>query len=189
MLGANLNPNLGLDVSPAGGIRTENAKFVRQIRMSPKSIPILMAAILAALAAGCGVEPETLETLRQAVNTVSTQTPLASQLDADLDAVDPRFHPPYPDRVDPFSFPADAPVADQAGTTLTTVAQVEVMGFAQIDEPRVFLRTKEMTKSLKVGDVTDGVEVIAIKPPAVELRMGSLVWTATMFDNTTMAQD
>jgi hypothetical protein len=80
------------------------------------------------------------------------------------------------------------PVEDQAGTTITTVAQVEVLGFAEVDEPRVFLRTKETTKSLKVGDVTDGVEVIAIKPPAVELRMGSLVWTATMFDNTMVAQ-
>lgn len=150
-----------------------------------RTTPICCNAGLVAVAAfsmGCGVEPATLETLRGAVNTISAQQG-AAQLDArqsgnriaDFDA-------PYPERVDPFSFPEGAPVDDQEGTTITTVAQVEVLGFANVDEPRVFLRTKEITRSLGVGDVTDGVEVIAIKAPAVELRMGSLVWTATMFD-------
>jgi hypothetical protein len=148
-----------------------------------------LAATLTVLGAGCGARPETLESLRQAVHRVSTQSPLASHPEDEPPAIDASFQPPHPDRVDPFSFAADASVADQAGTTITTVAQVEVMGFAEVEEPRVFLRTKETTKSLKVGQATEGVEVIAIKPPAVQLRMGSLVWTATMFDNTIVAQD
>lgn len=110
------------------------------------------------------------------------QQSLASQ---DRDPLEPNnllFAATNPDRVDPFSFPAGVANSDQAGTTINTVAQVEVLGFANVDEPRVFLRTKGMIKSLGVGRVTDGVEVVAINPPEVELRMGSLIWTATMFD-------
>lgn len=161
----------------------------RPTRMRPKSIHFLLASTLAAFSAGCGIKPETLESLTEVVNSVSSQPPLAAQAQLDPMPGDSLFQPPYPDRIDPFAFPADAPVADQAGTTITTVAQVEVLGFANVDHPCVFLRTKETTKSLKVGEVTDGVEVVAIKPPAVDLRMGSLIWTATMFDNTVVVQD
>ena len=156
-------------------------------RMRTKSISsfsVLLAATM--FSAGCGVEPETLQSLTQAVNTISAQQSLASQEQDPFGQANSVFEAPYPDRVDPFSFPAGAPVSDQEGTTITTVAQVRVLGFANVDEPRVFLRAKEITKSLGVGDVTDGIEVVAIKPPAVELRMGSLTWTATMFDNSSI---
>ena len=148
---------------------------------SISSIVVFLAMTL--LCAGCGVKPETLESWQDAVQTISAQQSLASQGHTPLRAENVVFEAPNPDRVDPFSFPDGAPVSDQEGTTITTVAQVEVLGFAEVDEPRVFLRSKETTKSLRVGDVSDGIEVVAIKPPAVDLRMGTLIWTATMFDN------
>jgi hypothetical protein len=152
---------------------------------SISSFSVVLAATMFSM--GCGVEPETLKSLTEAVNTISAQQSLASQ--DPFGQVDSVFDAPNPDRVDPFSFPAGAPVSDQEGTTITTVAKVKVLGFANVDGPRVFLRAKETTKSLSVGDVTDGIEVVAIKPPAVELRMGSLTWTATMFDNTSGIQN
>ena len=156
--------------------------------MKAKPTTILPAVIFAVLAVGCSIEPETLESLRQAVNTVSAQATPSAQTPA-VEADRMVFDPPHPDRVDPFSFPAAAPIADAPDPTITSVAQVEVLGFAHVDEPRVFLRTKELTKSLKIGDVIDGVEVISIDSPSVELRMGSLVWTASMFDNSNVARN
>ena len=154
---------------------------------SISSFSIVLAAT--ALSMGCDIEPGTLESLKDAVNTISAQQSLASQGQHQFRPAERGFDAPNPGRVDPFSFPAGAPVSDQTGTTITTAAQVQVVGFANVDEPRVFLRTKAMTKSLGVGGVTDGVEVVAINPPAVELRMGNLVWTATMFDNNSGIQN
>ncbi len=77
---------------------------------------------------GCGIEPGTLESLKDAVNTISAQQSLASQDQDQFGPADWVFDAPNPDRVDPFSFPAGAPVSDQAGTTITTVAQVAGCG-------------------------------------------------------------
>ena len=138
---------------------------------------------------GCGIEPEAFESIREVVETASMTTtaePFALQRP---ESESMQFDPPYPDRVDPFTFPSGTTIAsDQPGTSILSAAQVDVMGFANVKEPRVFLRTKDTTKSLAVGDVVDGVEVIGIHPPAVDLRMGSLQWRATMFDKSAGAK-
>lgn len=131
---------------------------------------------------GCGVQPETISALREAVNAVSASKPTAIESIADEQVSGTDYQPPYPDRIDPFSFPATAPVRDDTAT-ITSVAQVEILGFANVDDPRVLLRTKDLTRSMKVGDAIEGVEVVAIEPPTVELKMGTLVWTASMFDS------
>ncbi len=155
--------------------------------MRTKSISLV--AVAALVVAGCGVEPETLESLRNAVNTVSATNSLPKpQPVVDADPTDSLFQPSYPDRVNPFTFPRDADDSDRGGANVTSVVQVQILGFAEVDEPRVFLRTNERTKSMRIGEIFDGVEVVAIHPPAVELRMGNLVWTATMFDQASTAQ-
>ena len=148
-----------------------------------KTFNIIFASTVL-LATGCGVDPETLDSLRDVVNTSAGAPTEFIPTEHVAIADELQFDPPNPDRVDPFSFPIDAAgELDQPGTPITTVGHVEVLGFAEVDEPRVFLRTRQTTKSLAVGDTADGVEVIAIHPPAVDLRMGSLKWRATMFDN------
>lgn len=144
----------------------------------------LVLAGIALAIGGCGIEPETLDSLRDAVNSVSA----VSAADARLAAPDPenlQFTPPNPGRSDPFTYSSGTTMeTDQPGTSITTASQVYVMGFANVDGPRVFLRTKEVTKLMAIGDKADGVEVIGIHPPAVDLRMGTLEWRATMFDDT-----
>lgn len=149
---------------------------------SIKRFSMVMATVLFSI--GCDLEPGTLESLQEAVKTISAQQPVVSQEQARVEPDRGAFVPSNPSRVDPFSFPATAPISNsnEAGTTIPTAAQVEVLGFANVHEPRVFLRIKDLTRSLGVGGVSDGVEVLAIKPPAVDLQMGSLRWTATMFD-------
>ena len=58
------------------------------------------------------------------------------------------------------------------------------MGFSNVRELQVFLRIDDRIRSLRVGEAFRGIKVVAIREPVVELRMGSLVWTATMFDKT-----
>ena len=157
--------------------------------MQPKSILFALPAILAALSVGCGVETETLEAWKEAVHSSSIPSPASLAGSGASEPVDQHFEPPHPDRVDPFSFPTNVGPSDPAGPATVTVAQVHVLGFADVDQPRVFLRSGDRTGSLKVGEVANGVEVVAINPPAVELRMGSLVWTATMFDHMTSSRD
>ena len=153
-----------------------------------KSTPLACLTGLAAILTlgGCGVETQTLESIREVVQTVhgtandvspATASPATAEKTPEI-----AFEPPYPDRIDPFSFPAGFGAGGPAEVTSPSMMQVQVLGFADVEEPRVFLRSRETTRSLRVGDTVDGIEVLAIKAPAVDLRMGSLVWTATMFD-------
>ena len=155
---------------------------VGRTRMRTESITFAFVLTVALFSTGCGVDPKTLQSLRDAVNTVSTTSAVASHDLAEPMPVDSQFIPPHPERMDPFSFSASGPVSVQERPTIPVVAQVQVLGFAQVDEPRVLLRTKGTTMSLKVGDRIDGIQVMAIDAPTVELQMGSLLWTASMFE-------
>lgn len=146
--------------------------------------PLLVAPIL--ICAGCGIEPETLTALKEAVDAAKAQHGLGGAPPQPTEVVEVGFEPLYPHRVDPFSFPGQAPgVTSQNESVSDPVSDgiaVQVLGFANVEEPRVLLRIKGNTKSLKAGDVEDGVEVVAIRPPAADLRIGTLLWTASMFD-------
>jgi hypothetical protein len=147
------------------------------------SLPKLYLAAVAVLFAGCGIEPETLDSLRGMVQAASVSAAAVTPLAA-AEAEEIRFDPLHPDRVNPFTFPEGQSLAvDSPNQSLTSSVHVDVLGFAQVDEPRVFLRSKDLTKSMAVGDVIDGIQVIGIHPPAVDLQRGGLRWRATLFGN------
>ena len=136
---------------------------------------------------GCSVEPETLDSLRAAVETISCDESSsmsgAHNLSIESEGAEASFQPPHPDRVDAFAFAAgiDGSSEEDTGASVTNVV---VIGFANVREHRVFLTIDDQTRSLRVGEVFRGIEVVSIREPVVELRMGSLLWTATMFDKT-----
>ncbi len=135
---------------------------------------------------GCGVDSETLESFHSAVRAVSSSQPQPSMKEASTQQakapLEARFDPSFPDRVDPFTFPTSEQVPDNENTSRTTIAAVEILGFAKVGEQHVLLRSGEKSRSLTVGESIDGVRVIEINPPSVRLQMGTLVWNATMFD-------
>ena len=150
---------------------------------STPSLPNLALATAAVLVAGCGIEPETLDSLRGMVQAASVASATTTPLETPQ-AEGTRFDPLHPDRVDPFTFPEGQSFAVASPSQpLTTSVDVDVLGFAQVDEPRVFLRSNQLTRALAVGDVIDGIQVIAIHPPAVDLQRGGLRWRATLFGN------
>jgi hypothetical protein len=143
-----------------------------------------LAALLASQV-GCHVDPETLASLEHAVKRVSADQNRNPQSSNDPASVvtEVQFSPSYPDRHDPFSFPENAALeGPQAAPSLATVSQIEVLGFASVGRQHVLLRSGEISKSLQVGESINGVQVIAINPPTVQLQLGTLVWSATMFD-------
>ncbi len=151
--------------------------------MKSTHLACIAALTAAVMSVGCNMEPQTLESIRsvaQSVQGAAGVTPESLPITATTQ-VAVSFTPPFPDRVDPFSFPTGID-GEASEVTSPTMMQVKVLGFADVDEPRVFLRSRDTTRSMKVGDKADGIEVVAINVPAVELRMGSVVWTATMFD-------
>lgn len=155
--------------------------------MNDNQRKIALAVLVVASTAGCGVDPPSFVTLPGEARPASTRPPLSmlSVLDHPQKTLldqNPDFQAPYPERENPFSFPADVADANFLGGPAHSVAQVQVVGFADVEEPRVFLRIRNETKSLAVGEQMDGVEVVKINPPAAELRLGSLLWTVTMFD-------
>ena len=143
-------------------------------------------ALLLISVSGCGVNAETLEALQSAVSTVSSAQSQAVAEEASprqaAAALEEQFQPTHPNREDPFTFPAGAQVSDGESSSLTTVAEIEILGFAKVGEQHVLLRSGEKSRSLTVGESIDRVRVIEINPPTVRLQMGTLIWTATMFD-------
>jgi hypothetical protein len=59
---------------------------------------------------------------------------------------------------------------------------VQILRFAHVDRPSLPLHIDWETHRMKVGDRVSLVEVIAIHPPAAELRVGTSLRTVTMFD-------
>ncbi|MEM9644582.1 MAG: hypothetical protein AAF989_06285, partial [Planctomycetota bacterium] len=139
--------------------------------------------IVVANLVGCGSDPETLESLRAAVNRTSVSTDDSEDIsDVDVNG-EAEYQPPYPDRLDPFSLPEPSGRAAEqaAGEASVAAKQVVVMGFADLESPRVILKIGKQTKVMKVNDVAKGIRVLKIEPPRVQLTMENLTWTATMF--------
>lgn len=65
---------------------------------------------------------------------------------------------------------------------MTTVAEIEVLGSANVGKQHVLLRSGETSRSMRVGESIGGIRVIAINPPTAQLQMETLIWTAAMFD-------
>lgn len=49
------------------------------------------------------------------------------------------------------------------------MANLDVLGFVEVDQPRVFIRMNGGVKSLAVGQSIQGIEVVKIKATVVEL--------------------
>jgi hypothetical protein len=151
-----------------------------------KSIGFLIAAVACG---GCGIEPETLEALKQAVNQASSKGLAANSTDANREGQEDEgasgFQPAFPDRIDPFVFQGIADHRDEFAPLPKTSEDrlaVDVLGFAVVDQPTVLLRIMGKTHSLSVGQRVDGMEVVGIDPPHAELRIGSQTRTVSMFD-------
>lgn len=154
--------------------------------MNTQSLAATGLAVLLAGQCGCGVDAETLGSLQSAVRVVASAQPESTtdnvQKAQATPTLESQFIPPHPQRQDPFSFPDKADTATQDTKALSTVSEVEILGFANVGTQHVLIRSGDTTKSLKVGQVIDGVRIVAIHPPTVQLQMGTLLWTATMFD-------
>lgn len=140
---------------------------------------------VALICTGCNLEPETLAALQEAVQ-ASTQSPDSEPEETGIEAVEVAFSTPHPNRVDPFSFPGestDRPALDPIEIGEPGPIVTEVLGFADVDQPRVLLRIGDRSFSMKVGDQIQSVEVIRIRPPAADLSVDGVVRTITMFDH------
>lgn len=148
--------------------------------MKTNTIALLPLALLLAVSSlGCGHSASELLPLITTPASPSMQ-PAWEDSGAVSDAfVEQPLSLPFPERENPFLFPHDrvVPVAPAA-----EVNEVRVLGFVHVDQPRVLLRVTNLTRTLSVGDKTQGVEVLAIEPPTVRLRQGNLTWTASLFD-------
>lgn len=145
-----------------------------------------MIAISTTLVPACGDQSESVRAIREAVHMASNSAnrqPLDSQPDAS--AADEAFQTLNPDRDNPFEYVGDGGSDDPSpsGTIAASAQQISVLGFVELDSPRVFVRIGEQTKVLKLGDTVGGLNVLEIDPPRVKFKMDNLVWTATMFDD------
>ena len=91
----------------------------------------------------------------------------------------PEYQPPFPERENPFLAPkrnsavANGP-ADRAQET------VMLLGFANVNGPRVILSINGSVYPVAEGGKEMGIEVISIKPPAVVLQRDRERWQATL---------
>jgi len=88
------------------------------------------------------------------------------------------FTPPFPERLDLFE------PRQRAQSTVRrdddNGATVELMGFINVDQPRVVLSIDGVVSSIPEGCEKYGVQVISIEPPTVVLQRGRNRWPATL---------
>ena len=108
---------------------------------------------------------------------------LADSTAEDQQEIEPelQFEPPFPDRISIFQAPRrqGRNRIQQSGQS---EAAIELLGFVNVDGPRVALSFDGHVKTAAEGESYFGIEVISIQPPAVVLQRGRQRWQAT-FDN------
>ncbi|MEM9825562.1 MAG: hypothetical protein AAF958_03185 [Planctomycetota bacterium] len=143
---------------------------------------------LVTLGLGCSGATDWAEIAQEAVQSASVNSrpldDLADEREPSGDTLKAQlivdFEPPFPERDNPFRFTDEQ--EERQVVTSDTVANVEVIGFADVEKKRVMLRIGEQTYWPSEGSEIAGIRVISIRPPHVELRRGSLTWTVGMFD-------
>jgi hypothetical protein len=88
------------------------------------------------------------------------------------------FEPPYPHRENLFLAPQRSAV--NIDTPGNTQQSVELLGFANVQGPRVILSIDGIVVPMPVGATQSGIEVISIQPPAVVLQRDRERWQATL---------
>jgi hypothetical protein len=124
------------------------------------------------------VPPTTADATQPAANTLPAPEPATPEPAEPTPAAVASFVPPFPDRFDLFEPPKRAESmarrADETGET------VELMGFINVNEPRVILSIDGVISSVPEGGEKYGVQVISIQPPKVVLQRGRDRWPATL---------
>lgn len=93
----------------------------------------------------------------------------------------PTFSLPFPDRVNIFQPPRrQGRLVVRTGDQ--TELSVELLGFVNVNGPRVALAIDGMAMTIAEGETRAGVKVLSIQPPAVILKRGRQRWQAS-FEN------
>lgn len=104
-----------------------------------------LAILWAGSTVGCNGDRGAIRTLREAVRSVSSTTDERDQsLDSSTAKMDrddvQNFTPLYPERTDAFAYPGSATESQGGPVAMTSVAEIQVLGFANLGTPQVFLR-------------------------------------------------
>jgi len=91
------------------------------------------------------------------------------------------FAPPYPDRMTLFQAPKRQGRGGSRSTGQSETS-VELLGFVNVNGPRVALAIDGLVTTIAEGEQEYGIEVISIQPPAVVLQRGRQRWQAS-FEN------
>jgi len=105
----------------------------------------------------------------------------ATEQKADIVPVKIAFAPPFPDRTTLFQAPKRQGRGG-SGATGQSEASVELLGFVNVNGPRVALAINGLVTTVAEGEQEYGIEVISIQPPAVVLQRGRQRWQAS-FEN------
>lgn len=89
------------------------------------------------------------------------------------------YDPPFPDRTDLFE-PRKHAARVAKLSSGDSAESVVLMGFANLDEPRVILAINGEVKPLRSGEEALGIQVISIDPPRAVLQRGRSRWTVSI---------
>lgn len=155
-----------------------------------------LCALLLVTVAGCGTAdpaPETAAvvppvvpvTLKpQLLDSASLPPELTAEPRAEPDppvtseTAEEPFEPPYPNRENLFLAPKRT--STHAQTSGSTNQTIDLLGFANVDRPKVILSINGQVVPISEGEQQAGIEVISIQPPAVVLQRDRERWQATL---------
>ncbi|QDS91323.1 hypothetical protein FF011L_00520 [Roseimaritima multifibrata] len=154
--------------------------FADRTRSLTKSLAYPLASVLAlGSVGGCGHSASDLIPLALEHAPPSVRETYATKGSVPVDPSMVTIDYPFPERENPFLFPSETVVIQPVTAKMT---DIRVLGFVKVDRPRVLLQVKNVSRTLAVGETTQGIEVVSIDPPSVKLRQGNLTWNASLFD-------
>lgn len=110
---------------------------------------------------------------------VGVQEELEPDEETPAESVAANFEPPYPQRSNIFEAPQRTGRAMVQNTGEDRSA-IELLGFVNVDGPRVVLSIDGLVASIAEGDQQEDIQVISIHPPAVVLQRGRQRWQASL---------
>lgn len=123
-------------------------------------------------------QPKKSELKEAAVENSANKQDEAKSTEAKPEPEQQAFEPPYPHRENLFLAPKRSAV--HKDTPGNNQQSVELLGFANVQGPRVILSIDGIVVPMPEGMTQSGIEVISIQPPAVVLQRGRERWQATL---------
>jgi hypothetical protein len=142
--------------------------------MNRTLLNLLSMIVVAVSTTGCGTQVDSL--VSTSLQNLSPERLSQKPKDREIDVIPTRWSAPFPDRTNPFQM-NDTSASLPMARLETQATDIVLLGFANVDRPKVMVKIRNETVTLGESDNHGGIRIVKITPPMVTLQQANLTWT------------